>query len=62
MPEWLGFVLFIAAYVVLLKLLLPRFGSRTCKFGSCRYDAAAAAKSESRAAKLSSSQAAGGSR
>jgi hypothetical protein len=38
MPEWLGFVLFIAAYVLLMKLLVPRFGARTCRFGSCRYD------------------------
>jgi len=38
MPEWLGFVLFIAAYVVLMKLLVPRFGARTCRSGSCRCD------------------------
>jgi len=37
MPEWLGFILFIAA-VVLMKLLLPRLGARTCVFGSCRYE------------------------
>jgi hypothetical protein len=62
MPEWLGFVLFIAAYVVLLKLLLPRFGARSCRFGSCRYHSAMEAKSQSGAAKLSSSHAAGRSR
>jgi hypothetical protein len=61
MPEWLAFVLFIAAYVVLLKLLLPRFGARTCRFGSCRVDSVIEPKSQSPAAKLSSTHAAGGS-
>jgi hypothetical protein len=46
MPEWLGFVLFIAAYVVLLKLLLPRFGARACRFGSCRYHATSEGKAD----------------
>jgi len=45
MPEWLGFVLFIAAYVVLLKFVVPRFGARTCRFGSCRYHSPLDAKS-----------------
>ncbi len=62
MPEWLGFVLFIAAYVVFLKLLLTRFGARTCRFGSCRYHSATDAKSQSAAEKFSSSHAAGRSR
>jgi hypothetical protein len=29
MPEWLGFILFIGAYVVLMKWVLPRFGVPT---------------------------------
>ncbi len=45
MPEWLGFVLFIVAYVVLLKFVVPRFGARTCRFGSCRYHSSVDAKS-----------------
>jgi hypothetical protein len=50
MPEWLGFVLFIAAYVVFLKLLLPRFGARSCVSGSCRSDSQPALKSKSHSA------------
>ena len=29
MPEWLGFLLFIAAYFALMRWVLPRFGVST---------------------------------
>jgi hypothetical protein len=47
MPEWLGFVLFIAAYVLFFKLLVPRFGARRCPLGACHRDAEPAKNSKS---------------
>jgi hypothetical protein len=35
MPEWLAVILFIGAYVVLMKWILPRFGVPTCMSNSC---------------------------
>lgn len=29
MPDWLWFVAFLAAYIVLMRWVLPRFGVRT---------------------------------
>jgi hypothetical protein len=29
MPEWLGFILFLVAYVVLMRWVLPRLGVPT---------------------------------
>ncbi len=29
MPEWLGFLLFLAAYFALMRWVLPRFGTPT---------------------------------
>jgi len=49
MPEWLGFVLFIAAYVVLMKLVVPRFGARRCMFGSCRIESRSSVDTKSSA-------------
>jgi len=29
MPDWLGFIVFLAAYIVLMRWLLPRLGAPT---------------------------------
>ena len=29
MPEWLGLIVFIAAYIVLMRWILPKFGVPT---------------------------------
>lgn len=34
-PEWLKPILFVAGYVVLMRLLLPAMGVPTCMSGTC---------------------------